>query len=967
MKLFTLTYTKFRQLIWFWLMVFSLVFLVHQITQAQQLSSDDLLQQALYETNVKHNYPRAIQLCKQGLSLSPDYVDIRLLLGRLYVLTHQYNLARIELSKVLDKQPNNANALTYLINLELQAKQYDEARCYADMALYYYPDSVFFVLKKMAALSAQQRFDDAIHTLQEALNKKPDNNQLRTTYVDQLITAARYQTQQHNYLRAHTYLQQALQTDPGNRLALTYMMNLETAYEHLEEALIYANQALQFFPDDPEFLKKKIGLLLAAHKYLDAEEFVQQLTRRYPGNAEWRNLATYVHLEAARAYAHQDPQYQYVAVLSTDPANREALQALINLNSARGAYAEALLFANRALQYYPADTLFLLKKISLLDALGKYAEAYPITERLWKQYPGNMALKNHYLDELMQAGHDFERDQQWDSAAACYERMLNVDPQFLPAYDRLISLALQQKQYNLALAYVHQAEALAPNDERYLFREAGILEAAGQFAQAAAISRQLMYSHPHNLRYRQAYLDQLLEAARDHMRQQQPDLAVEQLQQLLHTDLHQPEALDLLINALYQMKRYQEGLTWCDTAWQLYPENRDFLVKKAGLLEATTQYVAAARLLATLLKRYPYDSRLQSSYSENLFLAARQFAESGLVDSASAYYWTALSQQPRDTLSWMSLINLKTSLQQTDSALIITDSALRYLPNYPELFLKKASFQFALGKPNDALRTLDSLRLMDPHHPGAKDLAQQIRIASYHQAIGLDYNFTSFGDRTSLPWNLASAYYQRYTQWGSYDLRVSFANRNNRNGWQGEAEAYWNHNKHNTSYFDLAYAHDSLFPRLRAAYTFTHYFPKGWQTDLGGRYLNFDSSQLASIYLGLGKYFSDYWLYGQAYLTPQNHQLFGAYRLTLRYYYSEQRDDYLNLIVGTGISPDDRSRYFGLKRWLSLSATNLAVGYQHIFRGQTILGFTVGWTNQEIAQGVRQNQYDVYVHLVQKF
>jgi len=178
---------------------------------------------------------------------------------------------------------------------------------------------------------------------------------------------------------------------------------------------------------------------------------------------------------------------------------------------------------------------------------------------------------------------------------------------------------------------------------------------------------------------------------------------------------------------------------------------------------------------------------------------------------------------------------------------------------------------------------------------------------------------------------------------------------------------YWDHDSSNTSYVDLAYAHDSIFPRLRAAYTFTHYFRKGWEADLGGRYLNFDSTTLGSAYLGLGKYFSDYWLYGQAYLTPQHKQWFGAYRVTLRYYYSEQHDDYLNLIVGTGVSPDDRSRYFGLNKWLSLSATNVALGYQHIFRGQTIAGFTVSWTNQEIAQGIRQNEYDVYVHLVQKF
>jgi len=944
-----------------------LLILSFQRLQAQKLSSDDLLKQALYETQVRHDYNKAISLCKQGLALSPDYLDIRLLLGRLYMLTHQYDLARIELSRVLAKQPANADALNYLINLEIQDKHYNEALCYANMALYYYPDSVFFILKKTAALSAGQQFDEALQVLQQSLKKLPDQSRLRSAYLDQLITAARTYRDQHNYILAHQYLQQALQIAPDNRLILTYLINLESAYEHHDEALVYANQALQYYPDDPEFIKRKLGILLAAKHYLEAEQLVQEQMQKNPTDPAWRTLASYVHLQAARAYVHQMPQYQYSAVLANDPANREALQALINLYSAQQAYAEALRYANQALQYYPDDTLFLLKKIALLDASGKYAEAYPITAQLWKSYPGDARLKTHYLDELLQAGRAFEQDQQWDSAAACYEQMLAVDAHNLPAYDRLIALSLQQKQYDLALAYVRRAEALAPGNPVYRFRESGILEQAGRYREAAAISHQLMEAYPQSLRYRQAYLDQLLEAARADMQAQQPDRAVENLQALLALDPHHTEALDLMINALYQMKQYATGLAWCDSALQQDPENRDFLVKKAGLLEASGQYAEAARLLSALVNRYPYDSKLQSSYTENLFLAAKQFTANGQADSASAYLRSITLLQPRDTLAWLSLINLKASQQQLDSALLLSDTALQYLPHNPELLLKKASLALASGHTTEAALTLDTLLLVDPHNEAAKALRDQIRIASYHQAIGLDYNFTAFGDRTTNPWNLASLYYQRLPHWGSYDLRLNFANRNNRNGLQGEGEMYWDHDSSNTSYVDLAYAHDSIFPRLRAAYTFTHYFRKGWEADLGGRYLNFDSTTLGSAYLGLGKYFSDYWLYGQAYLTPQHKQWFGAYRVTLRYYYSEQRDDYLNLIVGTGVSPDDRSRYFGLNKWLSLSATNVALGYQHIFHGQTIAGFTVSWTNQEIAQGIRQNEYDVYVHLVQKF
>ncbi|MBX5439360.1 MAG: tetratricopeptide repeat protein, partial [Thermoflavifilum sp.] len=671
-------------------------------TQAQKLSSDDLLKQALYETNVQHHYNRAIALCKQALAQSPDYLDIRLLLGRLYLLTHQYDLARVELSQVLAKKPDQADALNYLIYLEMQAKRYNEALCYANTALYYYPDSVFFILKKTAALSAEHQFDEALQVLQQSMKKRPDQTELRQAYLDQLITAARTSRDQHNYLQAHAYLQQALQTAPDNRLILTYLINLEAAYEHYDEALVYANQALQFYPDDPEFTRRKIGILLSAKRFLEAEEIVREQMQQHPQDPGWTKLSAYVHLQAARAYTHQMPQYQYDAVLATDPANREALQALINLYSAQDAYAEALRYANQALQYYPDDTLFLLKKIALLDAQEKYAEAYPITARLWSQYPRHAELKSHLLEELMMAGRAFERDQQWDSAATYYEKMLDVDSTYLPAYDRLVALSLQEKQYQLALAYIRRAIALSPNPEAYRFREAGILEAAGHYREAAARTRQLMLAHPQNLRYRQAYLDQLLEAARENMRQQQPDQAVEALRQLLAVEPQTHDALDLMINALYQMQQYAEGLSWCNRALAYFPQDRDFLVKKVGLLEASGQYADAARVLAHLVNLYPYDSKLASSYAEDLFLAGKQFLQAGIPDSASQYFWTAIRQQPQDTLSWLSLINLKASASDPDSALLVIDSALHFLPHHPAFLLKKANLQLASGKPREA-------------------------------------------------------------------------------------------------------------------------------------------------------------------------------------------------------------------------------------------------------------------------
>ncbi|RZL32015.1 MAG: tetratricopeptide repeat protein, partial [Pedobacter sp.] len=92
---------------------------------AQKVDVDKLLKQALHETNVTKNYPKAKTLAKKGLKISPNYTDIRLLLGRLYRLTDQPDSARLEFAKVLAKEPTNADALNYLKSLD-NAQEADE-------------------------------------------------------------------------------------------------------------------------------------------------------------------------------------------------------------------------------------------------------------------------------------------------------------------------------------------------------------------------------------------------------------------------------------------------------------------------------------------------------------------------------------------------------------------------------------------------------------------------------------------------------------------------------------------------------------------------------------------------------------------------------------------------------------------------------------------------------------------------
>lgn len=147
---------------------------------AQTGSSDDLLKQALEATNGSENYPLAIKLAQEGLKISPDYADIRILLGRLYLLTGKNDQAIQELKTVLVKHPDDADALNYIISASYQNKDLNEAIKYSTQYLNHYPDDKEMMIKRIAMLRELKDFEEAYHLSKTLHSKYPENRKIRT-------------------------------------------------------------------------------------------------------------------------------------------------------------------------------------------------------------------------------------------------------------------------------------------------------------------------------------------------------------------------------------------------------------------------------------------------------------------------------------------------------------------------------------------------------------------------------------------------------------------------------------------------------------------------------------------------------------------------------------------------------------------------------------------------------------------
>lgn len=257
---------------------------------AQKVSSDDLLKQALVETNVNKNYPLALKLSKEGLQISPGYTDIRVLLGRLYLLTGKYSESVAELKKVLDKHPDNADALVYIINAYYQDNQLDQAVNYCDQYLSYYPDNKKMLLKKIAIIGEMQDFKKAETELLQAFNRFPNDTDLIYLHQDLLFNKANTAIKRSDTTTALEGYAQLLNSYPKDTIARNRLINLQIERKNYASALNYIDSGLAYYPNQENLLLKRIGIVAAMGNTKQAYQLSKKAVEAYPENRQIRNV-----------------------------------------------------------------------------------------------------------------------------------------------------------------------------------------------------------------------------------------------------------------------------------------------------------------------------------------------------------------------------------------------------------------------------------------------------------------------------------------------------------------------------------------------------------------------------------------------------------------------------------------------------------------------------------------------------
>lgn len=959
------------------ILITTLTLLVAAHADAQWLkmieSSDNLYNEAKREIELKH-YQKAINMCNKAIDISPKNMDIHLLLGHAFALAGKVDSARTELNYVLQKNPRYRDAYIYLVNMESQACNYLQALEYADMGLKYFPNDRDLLLKKLDIYIKMGDWIESNKLADYLFDRFSTDPYIRSVYLEYKLAVAR-QYSHRGYIEISKRAYEAvLEQDPLNKEALTAIYSLDIRSGDYESSLAYTNRALQSTPNSYEFLMKKVSILDAMSRYVEAIEVCNKLMKLYPTNSEVLKLNSYIRMTAGRFYMNTDPYLLFSGVLERDPGNTEALYYTINLAFSRGMLPEALQWINYGLKRSPNDYDLLKKKLGILESMKRYGAASSIAELLYKDNPTDFNKAN-FLELRTLAAKQFMNDMEYDSAIVALKSVLFYDHTNMSAVGYLINVYSSQKRYDDALRTLDEALSYYPNDEFLLFKKAAVLEGYQRYADAAQISKQLLEAHPENRQYLTSLIEQSLAAGRQSMQYDDYYNTLRVLREVLDKQPDNVDALNYVINIESAIKDYDSALYYVEQGLRYYPDSKDFLFRKSLVYADAQKYRTAYEISGGLLKDFPYNARYRNANMEQHLGAGRQILEtSNNRDSALVEFYSALAVAPKDTVPMYYTINLLYDLKQYDTALTILDRGRRLYPGNPFFLMRKAEVLQQQRKYEQAWKVADTLSKM---YPLTKYLDYTALLYAYRlkNEIGLFYLHSRIVDISNLPKinSIATVQYARYHRRGTLNLRVNYAGRTTGTGFQGEAETYYNHNKKWYSYAIASYSPDILiFPEIKAGYSINRGFKKGFSGELGVRYLKLDGGDMISPMAGISKEVKDFFLNFKFYYQDLQYRdsikrTFYSGIFTARYYLKENRSEWFSAMAGYGTVPDDFSTNYFLSTLATFKTVSCGVGYRRQIYYLTTFGINATWYNIKSDEAIFRNQYDIYVSLQRRF
>lgn len=371
---------------------------------------------------------KATSILTKLLEKHPENTDALVIRGELKRLAKETELAMKDFERVLLLDKNNIKALKGRATINLVSGKSEQVTRDLDALEKLIPGDPFLLYLGGMVAFQQRDLDMAEELLQQLLMKSPGNVR------SQLVLGAVY-TQKKNYKLADDYLSQVLESVPGNLPAIKLLAGVRYKLNELDQLVKLLEPAVSQYPDDLQ-LKAMLGsIYLKQRRFDEGAELLGQVVKMNPDLASLRtNLALGL-----------------MAQGKTEMAIEE-LQTAVNLGQ----------------DFVQADILLISSYLGN-NEIEKALEASLALEERAKDNPVGYNMSG--MAYLLSGKHD--------KAEEKFRQALKIDPDFITADINLARLEIARKQLVKAKKHYQSALKKDPDNPRVLMGLADLAEKDG--------------------------------------------------------------------------------------------------------------------------------------------------------------------------------------------------------------------------------------------------------------------------------------------------------------------------------------------------------------------------------------------------------------------------------------------------------------------------------------------------------
>ncbi len=644
-----------------------------------------------------------------------------------------------------------------------------------------------------------------------------------------------------------------------------------------------------------------------------------------------------------------------------------------------------------------SETIYVDSLYQIARALafsGKGIEARTLARKI-------MRLSPKHLDARTLVGRTYAWDGHYDSARSELKQALSISPLNEDATSALIDVELWSNNFQAALDICNNAlKNVKPGSKDFLFKKERALaklnntsEVAKAFNVDSAFQtiKMLAFSGKTNearalarkvLEVKPAYTDMQTLIGRTYAWEAKYDSARIELKQALSLANKNEDATNALIDLELWAHNFQAALDISNNALKdINPLSKDFEFKKTRafnnlnnkretfnitdtdttfqkirILAYSGKRIEARALARNLLAEKPNSADVQ-------ILLARTYSWDGKYDSARIQLKEALTYTQKNEDANNALIDVELWSNNYQPALDICNYGLKNINPVSEDFLfKKAQALHSLNRLKESSSTLQQLLQVNPKHEKGLNASRVVRREQMHNKLGISYDYDGFSTSFS-PWHNVSVTYTRQSQrFGSIIGRINYANRFEKNGVQYEIDMYPRISKKVTSYVNFGYSFDNIFPTYRWGFSLYRGLSKGFEGEIGMRYLKFQKP--ATIYTALlGKYLGNFLFSFRTYIVPKTIGYSKSFVFITRYYLNEpdlvkRPTNYMTLTLGKGFAPDEFLRDITLIKTDYLNSQRVRFAFQRRYWERFTLSAAIGYGKDEFRQNSYRENYN---------